>query len=253
MFAISNISKQFGEVQAVDHINLTAKQGETIVLMGPSGCGKSTTIRMINRLIEPDEGSIFFDSIDIMTLNATELLAMRKRIGFVFQHFNLIARLSAVENVMLGLVMGKVPREVAYEKAKIALTKVGLEKELQKKPNVLSGGQQQRVAIARALVLEPELILWDEPTASLDPMLVREVLVIMEELAKYRASTMLVVTHELSFALNVADKIILMDKGKIVETGATQDIFLNPTSKVGQDYKELIEYQMNASKRVLVK
>jgi len=253
MFAISNISKQFGEVQAVDHISLTAKQGETIVLMGPSGCGKSTTIRMINRLIEPDEGSIFFDSIDITTLNRTELLTMRKRIGFVFQHFNLIARLSAIENVMLGLVMGKVPREVAYEKAKIALTKVGLEKELKKKPNVLSGGQKQRVAIARALVLEPELILWDEPTASLDPMLVREVLVIMEELAKYRASTMLVVTHELSFALNVADKIILMDKGRIVETGATQDIFLDPSSEVGKDYKALIEYQMNASKRVLVK
>lgn len=253
MFAISNLSKKFGEVQAVDHISLTAKQGETIVLMGPSGCGKSTTIRMINRLIEPDEGNIFFDSIDIMTLNVPQLLAMRKRIGFVFQHFNLIARLSAVENVMLGLIMGNVPRELAYEKAKIALSKVGLEKHLNKKPNVLSGGQQQRVAIARALVLEPELILWDEPTASLDPMLVREVLLIMEELAKYRSSTMLVVTHELSFALNVADKIILMDKGKIVETGATQDIFLNPSSEVGKDYKALIEYQMNATKRVLVK
>lgn len=253
MFAISNLSKKFGEVQAVDHISLTAKQGETIVLMGPSGCGKSTTIRMINRLIEPDEGNIFFDSIDITTLNVPQLLAMRKRIGFVFQHFNLIARLSAVENVMLGLIMGNVPRELAYKKAKIALSKVGLEKHLNKKPNVLSGGQQQRVAIARALVLEPELILWDEPTASLDPMLVREVLLIMEELAKYRSSTMLVVTHELSFALNVADKIILMDKGKIVETGATQDIFLNPSSEVGKDYKALIEYQMNASKRVLVK
>lgn len=253
MFAISNLSKKFGEVQAVDHISLAAKQGETIVLMGPSGCGKSTTIRMINRLIEPDEGNIFFDSIDITTLNVTQLLAMRKRIGFVFQHFNLIARLSAVENVMLGLIMGNVPRELAYEKAKIALSKVGLEKHLNKKPNVLSGGQQQRVAIARALVLEPELILWDEPTASLDPMLVREVLLIMEELAKYRSSTMLVVTHELSFALNVADKIILMDKGRIVETGATQDIFLDPSSEVGKDYKALIEYQMNASKRVLVK
>lgn len=253
MFAISNLSKKFGEVQAVDHISLTAKQGETIVLMGPSGCGKSTTIRMINRLIEPDEGNIFFDSIDITTLNVPQLLAMRKRIGFVFQHFNLIARLSAVENVMLGLIMGNVPRELAYKKAKIALSKVGLENHLNKKPNVLSGGQQQRVAIARALVLEPELILWDEPTASLDPMLVREVLLIMEELAKYRSSTMLVVTHELSFALNVADKIILMDKGKIVETGATQDIFLNPSSEVGKDYKALIEYQMNATKRVLVK
>ena len=253
MFAISNLSKKFGEVQAVDHISLTAKQGETIVLMGPSGCGKSTTIRMINRLIEPDEGNIFFDSIDITTLNVTQLLAMRKRIGFVFQHFNLIARLSAVENVMLGLIMGNVPRELAYEKAKIALSKVGLENHLNKKPNVLSGGQQQRVAIARALVLDPELILWDEPTASLDPILVREVLLIMEELAKYRSSTMLVVTHELSFALNVADKIILMDKGRIVETGATQDIFLNPSSEVGKDYKALIEYQMNASKRVLVK
>ena len=251
MFAISNLSKQFGTVKAVDRINLTAKQGETIVLMGPSGCGKSTTIRMINRLIEPDEGNIYFDDIDITKLKLPELLIMRKRIGFVFQHFNLIARLSALENVMLGLVMGGMDKDLALDKAKIALSKVGLEREIYNKPTALSGGQQQRVAIARALALEPELILWDEPTASLDPMLVREVLVIMEELAKYRASTMLVVTHELSFALNVADKIVLMDQGRIVETGATQDIFINPTSDVGKNYKELIVYQMNASKHIL--
>ncbi|WP_110954113.1 amino acid ABC transporter ATP-binding protein [Anaerosinus massiliensis] len=251
MFAISNLSKQFGTVKAVDRISLTAKQGETIVLMGPSGCGKSTTIRMINRLIEPDEGNIYFDDIDITKLKLPELLIMRKRIGFVFQHFNLIARLSALENVMLGLVMGGMAKELALDKAKIALSKVGLEREIYNKPAALSGGQQQRVAIARALALEPELILWDEPTASLDPMLVREVLVIMEELAKYRASTMLVVTHELSFALNVADKIVLMDQGRIVETGSTQEIFINPTSAVGKNYKELIVYQMDASKHIL--
>ena len=215
------------------------------MIMGPSGCGKSTTIRMINRLVEPDFGTVFFDGIDITGLHKNELLAMRKRIGYVFQHFNLIARLTALENVMLGLVMGRVSYDEAKKRAVAILEKVGLGRYMNYKPRELSGGQQQRVAIARALAFEPELILWDEPTASLDPILVREVLVIMEELAKYRASTMLVVTHELSFALKVADRILLMNKGKIVESGKPIEIFANPQSTIGKTYKDLIDYQMN--------
>lgn len=249
MLVIEGLAKKFGAVQAVDGFSLTAAKGETVVLMGPSGCGKSTTIRTINRLIEPDAGTISFDGIDITHLPQEELLAMRKRIGYVFQHFNLIGRLTALENVMLGLVMGHVPREIAEEKAKAALRRVGLETHFSQRPDELSGGQQQRVAIARALAFEPELMLWDEPTASLDPILVREVLVIMEELAQHRMSTMLVVTHELAFALNVADRIVLMDKGRIVEQGAARDIFAAPTSPIGKNYKELIEYQIQASKK----
>lgn len=245
MLEIKDLTKDFGDVRAVDHLALHADKGETVVIMGPSGCGKSTTIRMINRLVEPDFGTVFFDGIDITGLHKNELLAMRKRIGYVFQHFNLIARLTALENVMLGLVMGRVSYDEAKKRAVAILEKVGLGRYMDYKPSELSGGQQQRVAIARALAFEPELILWDEPTASLDPILVREVLVIMEELAKYRASTMLVVTHELSFALKVADRILLMNKGKIVESGKPIEIFTNPQSTIGKTYKDLIDYQMN--------
>ncbi len=251
MLKIDNLVKQFGKLIAVNGISLDVDKGETIVLMGPSGCGKSTTIRSINRLIEPEKGSVVFDGVDILRLNADELRDIRKRIGFVFQHFNLISRLSALDNVMLGLVMGGMDRETARSKALEAIRKVGLENHCDHKPSEMSGGQQQRVGIARALAFEPELMLWDEPTASLDPILVREVLVVMEELAKYRASTMIVVTHELPFALHVADRIVLMDKGNIVEVGMPSEVFVNPVSRIGQQYKELIAYQMNTGAQTL--
>jgi len=213
MLVIQNLYKQFGSLVAVNEFNLRVKTGETVVLMGPSGCGKSTAIRTINRLVEPDRGSIMLNDSNILAMDPDELRQARKRIGFVFQHFNLIGRLSALENVMLGLVMSGAERENAESRATESLRKVGLDNHLDHKPDQLSGGQQQRVGIARALAYEPELMLWDEPTASLDPILVREVLVVMEELARYRASTMIVVTHELPFALRVADRIILMDHG----------------------------------------
>ncbi|MBP2627225.1 MAG: Phosphonate-transporting ATPase [Firmicutes bacterium] len=251
MLNIQNLYKQFGSLVAVNDFSLHVKRGETVVLMGPSGCGKSTTIRTINRLINPDSGSILFAGTEIASLPADQLRKIRKRIGFVFQQFNLIGRLSAVENVMLGLVMDGMPRELAHDKAVEALRKVGLENRANHKPSEMSGGQQQRVGIARALAFEPELMLWDEPTASLDPILVREVLVIMEELAKYRASTMLVVTHEISFAIHVADRIVLMDKGSIVEEGMPENVFGNPQSHIGRQYKELIEYQQSTNARTL--
>lgn len=251
MLTIKNLYKNFGDLTAVNNLSLQVNQGETLVVMGPSGCGKSTTIRMINRLIEPDSGSIFFDGQDITALPTEALRAVRKQIGFVFQHFNLIGRLTALENVMLGLVMDGMDREQATAKAVEALTKVGLDTHRNHKPQELSGGQQQRVGIARALAFAPKLMLWDEPTASLDPILVREVLVVMEELAKYRAATMLVVTHELSFALHVGDRIVLMDKGQIVEEGLPQEVFVKPQSSVGTRYKELIEYQIHTSVQTL--
>lgn len=251
MLSLQNLYKQFGSIVAINDLSLDVAKGETVVLMGPSGCGKSTTIRTINRLVEADRGSILLCGKDITKLTPDELSDVRKRIGFVFQHFNLIGRLSALENVMLGLVMGGMPREIAEHNAMEALRKVGLENHAHHKPSEMSGGQQQRVGIARALAFSPELMLWDEPTASLDPMLVREVLVVMEELARYRASTMVVVTHELPFALRVADRIVLMDKGAIVEQGHPSCVFVNPASDIGQKYKELIEYQMNTSAQTL--
>ncbi|BBB91564.1 MAG TPA: amino acid ABC transporter ATP-binding protein [Methylomusa anaerophila] len=251
MLKINNLYKHFGSLVAVNNLSMSVNKGETVVIMGPSGCGKSTAIRAINRLIEPDGGSIFLDGTDVTLLSEEELRGVRKRIGFVFQQFNLIGRLTAVENVMLGLVMDGLKREEAYEKSLAALQKVGLDQVVDHRPSQLSGGQQQRVGIARALAYEPDLMLWDEPTASLDPMLVREVLVVMEELARVRETTMLVVTHEIAFALHVADRIVLMDKGSIVESGAPHRVFVNPVSDVGRRYKELIEYQLNTSSRTL--
>ena len=251
MLTIHNLYKQFGNLIAINDLSLTVNKGKTVVLMGPSGCGKSTTIRAINRLVEPDHGSILLNGANILSMQPDELRDIRKRIGFVFQHFNLISRLTTAENVMLGLVMSGMKKELAREKAVEALGKVGLDQHLEHKPSELSGGQQQRVGIARALAYEPELMLWDEPTASLDPILVREVLIVMEELARYRASTMLVVTHELPFALRVADEIVLMDKGAIVEVGAPSQVFVKPVSEIGRKYKELIEYQMNTSAQSL--
>ncbi|MEG6586279.1 amino acid ABC transporter ATP-binding protein [Dendrosporobacter sp. 1207_IL3150] len=251
MLLIRELYKQFGSIKAINNMNLEIREGEIVVLMGPSGCGKSTTIRTINRLIEPDSGSILLNGSDIITMRPDELQKVRKNIGFVFQHFNLIGRLTTLENVMFGLVMSGMDRETAKSKALEALGKVGMEQHLDQTPAQLSGGQQQRVGIARALAYEPELLLWDEPTASLDPILVREVLVVMEELARYRASTMIVVTHELPFALRVADRIVLMDKGSVVEEGKPTQVFVNPTSDIGRKYKELIEYQMNTSAQSL--
>lgn len=245
MLQLKDLYKKFGDLVAVNGFTLDVEKGETVVLMGPSGCGKSTTIRMVNRLVEPDGGSVFFDGIDITHIAQEQLRHVRKKIGYVFQHFNLISRLSAQENVMLGLVMSGMERETAYLRAQEALRKVGLEKHAGHKPGEMSGGQQQRVGIARALAFEPDVMLWDEPTASLDPILVREVLIVMEELAKYQASTMIVVTHELPFALHVADRIVLMDKGGIVETGVPEEVFIKPVSAVGIRYKELLEYQMS--------
>lgn len=247
MLAIKDLYKKFGNVKAINGLELSVSRGETVALMGPSGCGKSTTIRTINRLVEPDQGSILFDGVDILKLSPDELRNIRKKIGFVFQHFNLVDRLTAVENVMLGLVMSGMTKDEAYAKALDALCKVGLENYQGHKPSEMSGGQQQRVGIARALAFSPDLMLWDEPTASLDPILVREVLVVMEELAKHRQSAMLVVTHEIAFALRVADRIVLMDKGKIVEEGKPSEVFVKPQSEIGKQYKELIEYQMNTS------
>ena len=251
MLTINHLYKKFGSLTAVNDLNLEVREGETLVIMGPSGCGKSTTIRMINRLVEKDSGSILFDGQEITALAPEALRAVRKQIGFVFQHFNLIGRLTALENVMLGLVMDGVERETASLRALEALRKVGMDEQRDRKPEELSGGQQQRVGIARALAFSPKLMLWDEPTASLDPILVREVLIVMEELAKYRAATMVVVTHELSFALHVADRIVLMDKGQVVEEGLPQDIFVHPKSTVGTRYKELIEYQLHTSMQTL--
>ena len=210
--------------------------------MGPSGCGKSTLIRCINRLTEPDHGEVYLNDVDITKSNNLDLLEARRKIGFVFQHFNLIRRLSALDNVTLALRMQGVAADQANQRATIALSKVGLGHKLSEIPEELSGGEQQRVGIARALALEPEIMLWDEPTASLDPILVGEVIEVMEDLVSEGRTTMVIVTHELFFARRAADRIVFMDHGKIVEVGPPEAVLESPQSEIGQKYRSLLRH-----------
>lgn len=243
MLKLKNLDKSYGSTQVLKGIDLQVEEGEILVLMGPSGCGKSTTIRCINRLTEPTGGEVEFYGKNVLQQTPLELKKTRQEIGFVFQHFNLIERLTVLENVQFGLVMSGWSETEASQKAQEALKKVDLLGHLHAYPRDLSGGQQQRVGIARALALNPKLLLLDEPTAALDPILVREVLWTIEELARQDKTTMIIVTHELFFALRVAQRIVLMDQGEIVETGKPEEIFQAPESTIGQKYKELLEYQ----------
>lgn len=240
MLEINSIRKSYAKTTALDNVSLKVNQGETVVIMGPSGCGKSTLIRCINRLTEPDSGEILVHGQNILELSDSELMEFRRRVGFVFQQFHLIGRLTVLENVMFHLVLAGADRSWAEKRAAEALEKVGLSGVHSRKPEELSGGQQQRVAIARALVAGPELMLWDEPTASLDPILVWEVLEVMEELVRTSSTTMIIVTHEVSFALRVADRIVLMDHGRIVEEGHPTSVFADPISEIGIKYKKLL-------------
>ena len=240
MLKIRGLRKQYGKHIAVDGVDLDVRRGETVVIMGPSGCGKSTMIRCVNRLTEPDAGEILVDGKSILSLDDQSLREFRRTVGFVFQPLNLIARLNVLDNVMFHLVLAGVPREQAEARARKALAKVGLESSEHKHPANLSGGEQQRVGIARALASNPQLMLWDEPTASLDPILIGEVLDVMEELVRTTNTTSIIVTHEVGFALKVADRIILMDKGKVVEEGSPRAIFADPQSEVGKKYQRLI-------------
>jgi polar amino acid transport system ATP-binding protein len=242
MLNITGLHKSYGAIKALKGVDLKVARGETVVLMGPSGCGKSTLIRCINRLTEPDSGIIEMDGQDITRLNVQQLLLTRRKIGFVFQHFNLIRRLNALDNVAMALRLQAVPTDEANRRSREALVKVGLGHKLRDYPGELSGGEQQRVGIARALALEPEIMLWDEPTASLDPILVGEVIEVMEDLVKSRATTMLIVTHELSFARRAADRIALLDHGQIVESGPPYQVLEQPVSEIGKKYRNLLRY-----------
>jgi polar amino acid transport system ATP-binding protein len=242
MLDITGLYKSYGAKKALKGVDLKVDRGETVVLMGPSGCGKSTLIRCINRLTEPDAGRVAMDGQDITKLNVQQLLMIRRKIGFVFQHFNLIRRLNALDNVAMALRLQAVPTGEANRRSREALVKVGLEHKLCDYPGELSGGEQQRVGIARALALEPEIMLWDEPTASLDPILVGEVIEVMEDLVKSGETTMLIVTHELSFARRAADRIAFLDQGQIVESGPPNQVLERPVSEIGQKYRNLLRY-----------
>lgn len=230
MLEITNIRKAFKDNMVLDGIDIKIQKGDVVVLLGPSGSGKTTLLRCINFLEKADSGLIIFDdmSADFTNISKKEISALRQKTGFVFQNYNLFNNKTALENIAVGLIHArKIPKGEAYDISRKALDKVGLQGKYDFYPSQLSGGQQQRVGIARAFAFNPDVILFDEPTSALDPELISEVLLIMKQLAK-EGTTMLVVTHEMSFAQEVANQVIFMDKGKIVEQGAPADIFTQP-------------------------
>ncbi|SHH47580.1 amino acid ABC transporter ATP-binding protein [Thermosipho atlanticus] len=232
---VRDLHKSFGHLNVLNGINLKIEKGETIVIIGPSGGGKSTFLRCINHLEDYQKGEIIFlgQKIDRHTTNLNEI---RTKIGMVFQHFNLFPHMSVLENLILAPTkVKKIPEKEAIEKAKKILERVGLIEKIEAYPDNLSGGQKQRVAIARALMMEPVLMLFDEPTSALDPELVGEVLEVMKDLAR-SGMTMIVVTHEMGFAKEVADRIIFIDKGVIVEEGTPDEIMKNPKNQRTKEF-----------------
>jgi general L-amino acid transport system ATP-binding protein len=222
-----DVHKWFGELHVLRGIDLTVRAGEVLVIFGASGSGKSTFIRTINRLEDHQRGQIIVDGIE-MTDDIRNIAAIRSEIGMVFQSFNLFPHLTALQNVTLApMKVRKWPRERAEQVAMDLLKRVGIPEQAHKYPAQLSGGQQQRVAIARALAMQPKIMLFDEPTSALDPEMIGEVLDVMRELAE-SGMTMLCVTHEMGFARAVADRMVFIDHGQIVEQGPPQQIFASP-------------------------
>jgi ABC-type polar amino acid transport system ATPase subunit len=230
MIQLENVDKFFGPFQALKGVNLTVGKGEKVVVCGPSGSGKSTLIRCINRLEEHNSGKIVINGHEL-TDNVKDIDAVRREVGMVFQSFNLFPQLTVLENLMLApRLVRKIPKAENRENAMRLLERVKIPDQADKWPSALSGGQQQRVAIARALCMNPEVILFDEPTSALDPEMISEVLDVMIDLAR-EGMTMICVTHEMGFARSVADNVVFMDQGEIVETGPPETFFDNPKSE----------------------
>jgi general L-amino acid transport system ATP-binding protein len=224
---ITDMNKWYGDFHVLRDINLNVMGGERIVICGPSGSGKSTMIRCINRLEEHQVGRILIDGVEL-TADLKKIDEVRREVGMVFQHFNLFPHLSVLDNCTLAPIwVRKMPKKQAEEVAQHYLKRVKIPEQANKYPGQLSGGQQQRVAIARALCMNPKIMLFDEPTSALDPEMVKEVLDTMVELA-HDGMTMLVVTHEMGFARQVANRIVFMDEGQIVEANTPEQFFAHP-------------------------
>ena len=227
---MEKVSKWFGDFQALKDIDLEVAQKQKIVVCGPSGSGKSTLIRCINRLEDHQKGKIVVDGVEL-TENTKNIEQIRAEVGMVFQQFNLFPHLSILDNCTLAPIwVKKIPKKKAEELALKQLEAVKITDQADKFPGQLSGGQQQRAALARALCMEPKIMLFDEPTSALDPEMIKEVLDAMVALAK-AGMTMIVVTHEMGFAKEVADEVIFMDEGMIVERAQTKEFFANPKSE----------------------
>ena len=246
MIAIKNISKWYGEFNVLKQCSTEVSKGEVVVVCGPSGSGKSTLIKCVNGLEAFQEGEVLIDGISVGA-RKTNLSKLRSRVGMVFQHFELFPHLTVTQNLTIAQckVLGRGSRE-ATEKALKLLELVGLDAHASKFPAHLSGGQQQRVAIARALAMDPIAMLFDEPTSALDPEMIKEVLDVMVKLAQ-EGMTMMVVTHEMGFAREVADRVIFMDQGQIVEDRAKADFFNSPgTDRAQQFLSKILSHRVGA-------
>lgn len=238
LLQVSGVSKSFGSATVLDNVDFSLARGEVVCIIGPSGCGKSTLLRCINYLIEPDAGIIRLNGAYVgrepdasgrmRRQKASTLNSVRPRVGFVFQQFHLWPHLTVLDNITRGPIkVRKIARSKAEADALQLLERFGLTQKARAYPSELSGGQKQRVAIARALAMEPDLVLFDEPTSALDPEIVSQVLVLMRELAT-SGMTMVVVTHEIGFARQVADRVVFIDAGRIVEQGPPDEVMEQP-------------------------
>ncbi|MGX7144903.1 amino acid ABC transporter ATP-binding protein [Facklamia languida] len=244
MLSINQLTKSYGDLQVLKGVSLDVEKGEVIALIGPSGSGKSTLLRCINRMETPTSGAVYFgdqvfagDKIDQKTLNR-----LRSKIGMVFQHFNLFPHLTVLENITLAPIkLHYQDEQAANNQAQSLLDKVGLGDKGQAYPHQLSGGQKQRVAIARALALKPEILLFDEPTSALDPERVKEVLNVIQDLA-LEGMTLIIVTHEMSFAQKVASRVAFMDQGQILEIGSADQVFQHPQSDRLQTFLKQVDF-----------
>lgn len=242
MIKAEKLLKTFGKTKALDNIDFKIEKGEVVCLIGPSGSGKSTLCRALCGLEIVDSGKLFYDDRAIDFNNPDDTAYVYAKIGFVFQHFNLFPHLSVKQNMLLApLKVLKMDEKEATDQALELLTKVGLQDKFDSFPNELSGGQKQRVAIARSLMMNPEIMLFDEPTSALDPEMVKEVLMVIKELGD-KGMTMLIVTHEMNFAKNVASRIIFLEDGKIIEENNPEDFFNNPKMERTKQFLDKIRY-----------
>ena len=250
LLTINNVVKRFDDATILDGISFSVKKSEVIVIVGPSGCGKSTLLRCINALEPIQEGSITLDG-EVIERNSKTLPLLRQRIGMVFQSYDLFPHLTVLDNVLLApCKVQKRDKEEVKQEAMSLLERVGLKEKAKSYPRELSGGQKQRVAIVRALCMHPEILLFDEVTAALDPEMVREVLDVMLDLAK-QGRTMLIVTHEMQFARAIADRIIFLDNGKIVEEATPDEFFDNPKTERAKQFLNTFEFDSVRAKKEL--
>ncbi|MCI1857726.1 MAG: amino acid ABC transporter ATP-binding protein [Sporolactobacillus sp.] len=240
MIEVEHVYKNFGALKVLQDVSLKVEHGEVVVIIGPSGSGKSTLLRCINLLERPTSGRVLIDGNDMTQLKQKQVVKVREKVGMVFQHFYLFPHKTVMENLIYAPMKVKgLSREEAVTKAEHLLEQVGLLEKQDQYPSKLSGGQKQRVAIARALAMEPEYMLFDEPTSALDPEMVKEVLDVIESLAK-SGMTMIIVTHEMGFAKHVADKVVFMDNGQILESNTPEAFFNRPETERARDFLDKI-------------